>query len=153
MSVHYLRSLPTKADIRFLPQNPQPWEWYSQFWPEFVGFINYTSYWAPFHPYFLYLQDQRTNSIHSLIRPWGNANFVGSRYFRRNAKFPVGVGFEVGTCSCHSLLSGGALLHHIVSIFSIGQPNYSTRLEKECRRAILMFTLDSYCSVGEVYKF
>lgn len=47
----------------------------------------------------------------------------------------------------------GALLHHIVTIFSIGQPNYSTRLEKECRRAILMFTLDAYCSVGEVYKF
>lgn len=77
MSAHYLRSLPAKADIRFSPQTPQPWEWYSQFWPEFVGFIDYTSYWTPLHPYLPYLQDQRTNSIHSIIRPWGNANFVG----------------------------------------------------------------------------
>ncbi|KAG5291018.1 hypothetical protein I7I50_00946 [Histoplasma capsulatum G186AR] len=102
-----------------------------------------------FHTYRINVQTQ----IHSIIRPWGNANFVGGRYFGRNAKLPVGVGFEVGTCSCDSLLSGGALLHHIVSIFSRGQPNYSTRLEKECRRAILMFTLGAYCSVGEVYKF
>ncbi|QSS65528.1 hypothetical protein I7I51_06372, partial [Histoplasma capsulatum] len=103
MSAHYLRSLPAKADIRFSPQTPQPWEWYSQFWPEFVGFIDYTSYWTPLHPYLPYLQDQR-EMLNSQLVLVSKLELAVAIPYRR----------------------AGALLHHIVTIFSIGQPNYST---------------------------